>query len=267
MPTPLVHLYIAQQIIECSDSLLAGCLQQQAGDFMLGSIAPDAWWLGDLSRVDAHVLPIPMPRDASSVVELLHAYPVLRHARALQAPQVAFVAGYLTHLLLDELWYHDIFDPYFLSGPTDLPVQQRLVLHNVLRLFLEDTLEARVPPDCIQFLSAPQIDYRLPPIPDSTLTILRDMVVDELSPGGQSRSADVFAEQMGMPVGDLLAILRSPGRMEEEVFCRLPAGLLDHVMGEGVRVGIDVLDVYLNGDAHEDMMQAIADSLRTGWHV
>jgi hypothetical protein len=257
MPTPLVHLYVSQQILEEADGRVAALLRRRAGDFMLGSIAPDAWWLGGLRRADAHVLPIPIPPAASGVIDLLDRYPLLRDVHALSAPQAAYVAGYLTHLLLDEIWYHDIFHPFFLAGHDDVPVQRRLLLHNVLRLSLEDDLEERVSPAYLLALARARIDYALPPIPDATLAILRDRVSVEFLPGGEKQSADVFAQRMGAPVEDLLDILRSPARMKEEVFSRLPAGVLDQVLADAVRVGMNLLRIYLDGGAREAMRQVV----------
>ena len=199
MPTPLVHLYVSQQILEQFDGPAVALLRRRVGDFMLGSIAPDAWSLGEMTRIEGHVLPIPPPRDVHGAAELLHQYPMLRDAGALRPAQAAFVAGYMTHLLLDEIWYHDLFDPYFLRGSNEPPVRQRLVLHNVLRLAVEDELEPHVAPACIESLSVLQIAYALPPIPDPVLRTWRDLIDAEFSPGGQKRSADVFAERMACP--------------------------------------------------------------------
>jgi len=172
----------------------------------------------------------------------------------------------MTHLLLDEIWYHDLFYPHFLNANNDLPVRQRLVRHNVLRLAVEDDLESRVTPASIQSLSVERVGYALPPIDDSTLTTWRDLIRDEFSPGGQKRSAHVFAERMRVPVEELTAILHSPARMQEEVFGLLPAGLPARVIDDGICLGADLLRVYLNGRS-EDMAGAVLKALRASRHV
>jgi len=177
------------------------------------------------------------------------------------------VAGYMTHLLLDEIWYHDLFNPYFLNGDNELPVQHRLVLHNVLRLAVEDDLEPQVSPASIQSFSSLPISYALPPIDDATLAEWRDLIRSEFSPGGEKRSADVFAERLRVPVEELTMILHSPARMQDEVFSRLPAGRSERVIDDGIRLGIDLLAVYLNGHAREEMPTTVANMLRKSRHV
>ena len=248
MPTPLVHLYVSQQILAADAVPGMGRLRRHAGDFLLGSIAPDAWTLGGLDRTGAHLLPIPVPPDKQGATELLNRYPELRQASRLQAPQAAFVAGYMTHLLIDEIWYHQIFDPFFLNSPSDQSARRRLILHNALRLHLEDRLEDHIQPDLIRALATTRVVYTIPPFPDSILTTWRDLISAELRSGGEKRSAEVFAERMGVPVHELLAILHSSETMQREILSRLPDRLVEHVLEAGITQGRNVIFAYLRGE-------------------
>ena len=77
MPTPVVHLYLAQEILQ---SGAAGYLNGCVSDYLLGSIAPDAWSIAGVTRRQAHILPIPIPAGKRVVEELLTLYPHLRAA-------------------------------------------------------------------------------------------------------------------------------------------------------------------------------------------
>ena len=111
MPTPAVHLFVSQQILK-DESLasLDGRLRQQAGHLLLGSVAPDAWLFGLANRQQTHFLPVPMPADRQGARELLDACPELRSPADLAPALSAFVAGYMTHLLTDEIWYHQVYN-------------------------------------------------------------------------------------------------------------------------------------------------------------
>jgi hypothetical protein len=51
--------------------------------------------------------------EQSGVDGLFGAHPRLREPGELSAATVAFVAGYLTHLVMDELWINTIYRPFF----------------------------------------------------------------------------------------------------------------------------------------------------------
>lgn len=253
MPTPFVHLYISQQILSGDIDSTIVQLRRHAGDFLLGSIAPDAWTLGTLSRAEAHLLPIPIPQDRRGADELLSRYPHLAQASHLRISQAAFVAGYMTHLLMDEIWYHQVFVPFFWDGVSDEPIRRRILLHNALRLHVEDRLERSIRWEYIRALAMIRVEYALPIIPDAVLESWRNAISAELRPGGQKRSAEVFAERMDVPVDELLALVHSADIMQQEVLGRLPDRLIEQVLEEGVVQGRHMtLDYMHSGDGHRD---------------
>jgi hypothetical protein len=248
MPSPLVHVYIAQLLLTDSNGQgLAHALRGQVGDFLLGSIAPDAWTLGRITRQQAHVLPIPIPPGKEGAVELLAVYPTLADPARLTPASAAFVAGYMAHLLVDEIWYHGIFHPcFYCSAPTDPPLARRLVLHNVLRLHCEVQIEDQLDAGLVGMIFAAAAAYAFPLLDDDALRQWRDLVGAELQPGVPKRSAEVFAERLGIPVEELLTLLRSPAIIEQEIMGRLPAGQIDRFMSDSVAAARILVDAYLN---------------------
>jgi len=247
MPTPLVHVFVSQRIL----SRLAGApaamlLEPQAGDFFLGSTAPDAWSLGGVSRQQAHMVPVPMPADQQGARELLQHYPELRSPASLSPAKAAFVAGYMTHLMLDELWYHQIFIPFFGLDVPHPPLRRRLMLHNVLRLYLENQLEPMIEPAHSHALAQAKASYQLDFMPDHELRRWRDLIAEELQPGAQKRSVEVFASRLQVPPREMLALLDDDEELEREILCRLPESILDRVIDEGIRRGVILVMEYLD---------------------
>jgi hypothetical protein len=247
MPTPVVHLFIAQNLLRGPDALPAGSLNGQAGDFLLGSVAPDAWTVSNATRRQTHLLPIPLPAGKQGAVELLATYPHLRAPAALTPAQAAFVAGYLAHLLADEVWYHQIFDPFFAreSGAPDLPRQQRMVLHNVLRLHCERQLQDQLDQGMIDRLAGAEARYDFPLLPDTSLRQWRERLSVEMRPGVPKRSAEVFAQRMGLPAEELTTLAASPAVLQGQIMPRLPAGRLEQVMQESIAGTRRLVRAYL----------------------
>jgi hypothetical protein len=245
MPTPAVHLYLAQEILQ---AVPAGCLNGATGDYLLGNIAPDAWSLGGLTRREAHILPIPIPPGKHCADELLALYPHLRASRQLPPAAAAFVAGYMAHLLVDELWYYRIFEPFFSrEREGDAPIQRRLLYHNVLRLYCENALQDRVAGELVDALAGSAAQYAFPLFDDAALSAWRDRISAEMRPGASRRSAEVFAARLRAPVEQLLALLCDPAALETEVLGRLPAGLLAAVAADGVDQAARLTQRYLGG--------------------
>ena len=78
-------------------------------------------------------------------------YPQLAHAQSLSVQQAAFIAGYCTHLLIDQTWIWEVFHPYFGSRARWGDLSERLFLHNVLRAHLDRRDYARLPVDFQDF--------------------------------------------------------------------------------------------------------------------
>jgi hypothetical protein len=246
MPTPLVHIYISQRILNGLAGPAAQVLHPHAGDFALGSLAPDAWWAAGISRQEAHILPIPVPAERHGAAEYLARYPALADAAALPPEQQAFVAGYLTHLRADEIWFRDVYDPYFGPG-SSAGRRLGLLLHNVLRVHLERELDGEIGQDLVEALCEASPCYDVPPFGEVHLRTLRDMICAELRPGAERRSVEVFADRLGVAPQELLDILSSPDRLRHEVLDRLPAGILERVLDESRDEGRALAVAYLAG--------------------
>ena len=104
MPTPIMHLVLAEEILE-EPRLSFGTrrlLREQRGPFLLGHVCPDVQTVSRQGRAETHFYTVPRSSQRPACETLLAAFPQLADVESLPPAQAAFVAGYLAHLLLDE---------------------------------------------------------------------------------------------------------------------------------------------------------------------
>ena len=109
MPPLCLHLGVAREA-----GLHPGfpVRESQLGYFYLGATAPDARLLTGASRAATHFFDFARDEPQSSVEAFFAAYPELRRSAVSYCTR-AFVAGYVSHLITDELWIMDVYRPCF----------------------------------------------------------------------------------------------------------------------------------------------------------
>jgi hypothetical protein len=110
MPPLTVHTAIAKQVV---DRLGVAFLDNQRGNFYLGSTAPDIRVITRWERERTHFFDIHKFEDQNAVGALLENNPSLAHPSALRESTTSFVAGYITHLVMDEGWITSVYRPFF----------------------------------------------------------------------------------------------------------------------------------------------------------
>lgn len=110
MPPLAIHTAIARQM---ADSLRAPELDQQRGNVYLGSTAPDVRVLTRWDRQRTHYFDIHNFDDQSSVRAFFDDNPSLSCPAGIGASSRAFLAGYLSHLVVDEMWINAVYRPFF----------------------------------------------------------------------------------------------------------------------------------------------------------
>lgn len=110
MPPLGLHTVIAKEV---ADRLRHRILEADRGNLYLGSTAPDIRVITRWERGRTHFFDLSNFDEQSGVAGLFEAYPRLREPGDLSVATGAFVAGYLTHLVMDELWINTIYRPFF----------------------------------------------------------------------------------------------------------------------------------------------------------
>lgn len=113
MPPVCLHLGIAKEVMERLHHPVA--LRNQ-GSFLLGSTAPDMQIITSATREETHFFDLADDSYGSSIEGFFNKYPRLCEVAKLNSPTKAFVCGYLSHLVTDEVWICEIYRPFFGEG-------------------------------------------------------------------------------------------------------------------------------------------------------
>ena len=245
MPTPIMHLVQAEEILHRDDLSAAArrLLVRQRGPFLLGHTAPDVQAVSRQPRDETHFYAIPRVSDRPAYEALFAAHPALARAEELFPAHAAFIAGYIAHLVLDELWITDVFQRFFLQGWA--PLRERVFLHNVLRVWMDRRDQQQLDDSVVVALREAEPRGWLPFVSDESLRAWRDWLVEQLGPGQSVQTAQVFARRMGVPEAEMEEVLGSPQEMEERVFRHVPRAALRSFYETGRTRSVELIGQYL----------------------
>ena len=134
MPNLAAHIDLAHQ---AAKRLSNPDLDTYVGHYLLGSTAPDVRVITRKSREDYHFAPLTFAEVGAGVQGLFDAHPHLRSTANGDGPTRAFIAGYITHLVLDESWITQLYRPRF-ANPRVFPDEAYgKVMDRVLQLELD----------------------------------------------------------------------------------------------------------------------------------
>ncbi len=245
MPTPFYHLSLALDLRFFAN--FPPLLLDEWPAFCLGNVAPDAQTLSGQTRAATHFFEVPMLDTTPAWETMFRQFPALAEPAAMPPAQAAFLAGYLCHLALDQLWILDIFDPIFGETAAWETFPERLFVHNVLRIHLDRLDVPRLKNGMAATLAEAQPQRWLPFLTDEVIARWRDFVAEQLIEDATSQTVAVFAARMGRAPTDFESLLQSPAEMQARVFNRLPLPVLADFRHRGLERCRAVLSVYLNG--------------------
>ncbi len=110
MPNLTAHIDIA---LECAASLPHPAIQRNPGAFVLGSCSPDIRIVTRGPRDDTHFVSIHNETLGAGPAAMLQEHPSLSKGRELSECTLAFMSGYICHLLTDEAWIIKVYRPFF----------------------------------------------------------------------------------------------------------------------------------------------------------
>ena len=241
-----MHLALAEEILggNALSPAVRRLLTQQRGPFLLGHTVPDVQTISRQGREETHFYTIPRTTDCPAYETFFDAHPRLSHPETLLPAQAAFIAGYVAHLLLDELWLDDIFLRYFM-GQEWASLHERLFLHNVLRTWMDRRDQQRLDGSVAAALREVELHGWLPFVGDEHLRVWRDWLAEQLDPAHSVETAQVFARRMGVAVSEVEEVLRSPQQMEERIFRHIPQAALHSFHDVGYEQSVELINRYL----------------------
>lgn len=245
MPTPFYHLSLALDLR--LDPAFPPLLREEWSSFCFGNVAPDAQTITGQTRESTHFFNVPMTDPTPAWHVMFAHYPNLSDPNILTPAHAAFIAGYLCHLALDQLWIVHIFDPIFGETANWANFRERLFLHNVLRIHLDQLDVPKLLNEMGLTLKDAQPQAWLPFLADQALCQWRDFVADQLVEGALSQTVEVFAARMRLPRSDFESLLQSPTDMDARIFSRLSQAALAEYRARGLARCLEVATAYLSG--------------------
>lgn len=225
MPTPFTHLARAQQLL-AEHSLpqdTEDFLKRYWGAFLLGSIAPDAHHAVPslkVSRTTTHFFDYGPVVDPPAEKLLLEQNPELRLDNLETAEHAAFVAGYLGHLAMDEVWAVEVVHRFATGSWSDRP--RRHFAFTTLLALMDRRDLALLPPDYHILLQSATPHGWLAFLPDAALIEWRDRIAAQLAPEGVPETLPILARTIYSGYDDLVDMLGRPQRLQAELWAHFP---------------------------------------------
>jgi hypothetical protein len=241
MPTPFTHLAVAQRLLrdERVPPSIRRAIDQERSAFLLGNIAADARVSGNITRESTHFFSYERPIEAHPWRVMLEQHPSLVPPHS--AAQRAFLAGYVAHLSMDELWSIEMVRPRFFAAEWGDPKLRFLMLHIIL-IYMDERDYAALEDWQRGVLCQAQPQRWTPFMDDTTLVDWRDFIGAQIAPGN-SQTLDVFGGRIRVSPEDLRAILDDPTRMTQDLWAYVPevfltqveAHMYDHALSQMLR--------------------------------
>lgn len=249
MPTPITHLVIAQRILDSRPERVPQGDDDAFGAFLLGTTLADVRVLTGEPRAATHFLGLPPRRGDSGIRALLHAHPQLADLNGAGMCARMMVAGYLAHLLADEIWLIRVYWPYFKHAVARHD-WERLLWHDLLRSEMDQQDRTAVPAEFHRILGAARCASPFPFIADEGVEAWRQLLLRELESPDSSPTFAHFASRYRLPTEEFVVLLRSPDSMAR-VQRMVPEGVLERFHAEAADQGGALVAAYLGGHVAE----------------
>jgi hypothetical protein len=249
MPTPFMHLHVAEQILKTVAADGNGRLTQTLSDewpaFYLGSVAPDVNAISTLPRENTHFYQVPPAPEETAHLTMLAQYPQLKDVALMSPGQVVCVAAYSAHLMLDLIWLREVVYPFFYLTENLGDRQQRRLTHFILLTYLDTIALAGLPETAVTTLAAAHSNQWLPFIDDTILVAWQEMLVEQLQPGAAVKTIEIYAGRLKMSSAEFAANLRNPSWMKVQVFNKIPVDKVQQILQTAVPRSIELISNYL----------------------
>ena len=146
MPPITLHMILARRL---GEALPEESLSPESGHYLLGATAPDIRILTRADRRTTHFFDLSVFEHQDSVAGFFEAHGRLADPARLNEETRAFVAGYLTHLVLDEQYITNIYRRFFhrheeMGGALRANVMDRLLQFDLDRAHGDEELRAGI---------------------------------------------------------------------------------------------------------------------------
>lgn len=216
MPNLPAHIDIAWR---AADRLGHRTLDENPGYFLLGAVSPDVRAITKRDRAEYHYAPLTFAEIGEGVQGLFAAHPGLRAKPSTDETAAAFVAGYVTHILLDESWISEVFRPHFNGSQAPYAAAVSKVMDRALQLELDRLAEQAVA-RAIPIIGSTTMPTDVEVIPSATLEEYRTFALELLGQGFSWERLRFMARRIAAGIEDHPA-----NRVAEEFLNGIPESL------------------------------------------
>lgn len=244
MPTPFTHLETAQRLLRDTQipQPARELLEAEKSAFLLGNVAADARVDSGLMRGDTHFYVYDQPITQHPWRVMLERHPTLKAVSS--APQQAFLAGYVAHLCMDEIWSLHMLRPYFVEGQWGTQHSRYFMLH-ILLIYMDERDYHRLEDWQRGSLFAAQPMLWTPFMSDAVLRRWRDFIAEQLPPEGESQTLRIFGQRIDRRPEDFREILDSPDAMLSGLWTHIPPALLQEIEAKMYAFAREQMILYL----------------------
>jgi hypothetical protein len=180
--------------------LSSSVVDAERGAFLLGSTTPDIRVLTRCDRSETHFFDLDDFTDQDGVHRLFEREPTLRDAGSLDPQTASFMAGYISHLVLDEDYITQIYRPLFGERSVLKDESMRDLMDKALQfdVDLSERANAERVEDIKQALAEAAVEIEVGFLARETLQQWRDMTLDVFS---QPPSVERFARFINRRLG------------------------------------------------------------------
>jgi hypothetical protein len=230
MPQLGSHLHSAYVV---ADRLQSSTINADRGAFFLGSTSPDIRVITRGDRSDTHFFDLDHYEAQDSIKRMFSEHPELKFQADMDTTAASFMAGYITHLVLDELFISQIYRPYFGLHSTNQGTQYANLLDRALQyqMDLRDRSHASSMTEVFTALSS---GLQVPVIPfieqrnlEEWLTVSIDVAAQ---PADYSRFEKMILRHMqsaNLTDSEISNLLGDPQRLIEEASSQVASTTLE----------------------------------------
>lgn len=249
MPHLVSHMTVARDV---ADKLQHPLLNADRGSYYMGSAGPDMHVLTGRKRHASHFFHLDTFEEQDSVEAFFSANTEIRALSSLEPSTVGFVSGYLTHLLMDELWITDIYRPHFgpaspLGGDSHANILDRVLQYD---MDIARRRDRKTMDEIREALFASTLDVRLEFVGGEELPRWREIAADMLT---RTPDWDRFRYLAGRFLKDaeidteekLKAFLETVPQLLDEARSHVGAGRIDAFLEKVKELSLPMLERYL----------------------
>jgi len=236
LPPLSLHISLARSV---SDALRSDLLDNQRGSVYLGATAPDIRVITRWDRSRTHFFDLENFEEQSGLGAFFDEHPSFADASGLDPAMASFIAGYATHLVMDETWINMIYRPYFgerspLGGSLRANVMDRALQFS---LDHERRRDAELVSEIVSAVTRCDLGFDVGFIDNDTLKQWHGIVVDMMSsePSWERFSAGAKRHlPRDADTAEFEELVRSVPDLVDETLRYLTPELLDDFMGEAL---------------------------------